>query len=125
MLLHVRKGPTSFTDIRTISRQAYPTFRAACEALGLLGDDREDAAQWALPFQLRQLFVTLLLFCDVTNPIKLFEEHASPMSEDIEHRLNLGPSKTSNSSLHSYVTSCLLIEHDKLLRDSGYCLSHF
>ena len=86
MLLHIRKGPTSFTDIRTISGQVYPTFCAACEALGLLGDDREwsnalkDAAQWALPFQLRQLFVTLLLFCDVTNPIKLFEEHASPMS---------------------------------------------
>ncbi|XP_052155488.1 uncharacterized protein LOC127773464 [Oryza glaberrima] len=58
MLLHIVKGPRSFAEIRTISGHEYPTFRAACEALGLLGDDQEwsnalkDAAQWALPSQL-------------------------------------------------------------------------
>ncbi len=51
MLLHIVKGPRSFAEIRTISGHEYPTFRAACEALGLLGDDQEwsnalkDAAQ--------------------------------------------------------------------------------
>jgi hypothetical protein len=71
------------------------------------------------------IFVTLLLFCDVTNPIKLFDEHASQMSEDITHRLNQRPSQSNTSSMDSYVRSSLLIELDKLLRDSGYCLSHF
>uniref|UniRef100_A0A453RTJ7 Uncharacterized protein n=2 Tax=Aegilops tauschii subsp. strangulata TaxID=200361 RepID=A0A453RTJ7_AEGTS len=41
MLLNICKGTTSFADIRTISGQEYPTFRSACEALGLLGDDQE------------------------------------------------------------------------------------
>lgn len=59
MLLHIVKGPKSFAEIRTVSGHEYPTFRAACEALGLLGDDQEwshalnDATQWALPHQLR------------------------------------------------------------------------
>jgi hypothetical protein len=131
MLLHIVKGPTSFSEIRTVSGKQYPSFRSAREALGLIGDDREwsnaleDAAQWALPFQLRQLFVTLLLFCNVANPTKLFEEHATKMSEDITRRLNRHPSELTNSAIDSYVTSSLLIELDKLLRDSGYCLSHF
>lgn len=45
MLLHIVKGPTSFSEIRTILGQEYPTFRSACEALGLLGDDQE----WSNP----------------------------------------------------------------------------
>ncbi|XP_015693662.1 uncharacterized protein LOC107303361 [Oryza brachyantha] len=130
MLLHIVKGPRSFAEIRTVSGREYPTFRAACEALGLLGDDQEwsnalkDAAQWALPFQLRQLFVTMLLFCEVTNPTRLFNEHASHMSEDIAYRVVRNTSQAS-SSTHPYVRSSLLIELDKLLRDAGYDLSHF
>nr|CAE76063.1 B1340F09.1 [Oryza sativa Japonica Group] len=80
MLLHIVRGPRSFAEIRTVSSVEYPTFRAACEALGLLGDDQEwsnaikDAAQWALPFQLRQLFVTMLLFCEKEKTSKKFAE---------------------------------------------------
>lgn len=74
MLLHIIKGAKSYSNLRTIGNHEYPTFQAACQALGLLADDQEwsyaisDAAHWALPYQLRELFVTLLLFCDVTNP---------------------------------------------------------
>jgi hypothetical protein len=130
MLLHIVKGPRSFAEIRTISGHEYPTFRAACEALGLLGDDQEwsnalkDAAQWALPSQLRQLFVTMLLFCEVTNPTRLFSEHESYMSEDISYRMPRNTSQAS-SSTNPYVRSVLLIELDKLLRDADYDLSHF
>jgi hypothetical protein len=69
MLLHIVRGATSFYEIRTIGVHEYSTFRLAYQSLGLLGDDQEwshtlnDAAQWATPYQLRQLFVTLLLFC--------------------------------------------------------------
>ncbi|EEC77077.1 hypothetical protein OsI_15476 [Oryza sativa Indica Group] len=53
------KVARSYSEIRTIEGQQYPTFQAACQAPGLLGDDREwlsaivDAAHWALPYQLR------------------------------------------------------------------------
>ena len=39
MLLHVVKGAQHYSDLRTIGGHRHPTFRAACEALGLLGDD--------------------------------------------------------------------------------------
>ncbi|GJY40370.1 DNA helicase [Tanacetum coccineum] len=41
MLLCHRKGCTEFIDVQTINDVFYPTCRAACEALGLLGDDKE------------------------------------------------------------------------------------
>jgi hypothetical protein len=93
VLLHIVKGPRSFSEIRNIAGTQYPTYRVACQALGLLGDDQEwsnainDASEWALPYQLRRLFVIILIFCEVTDPRKLYEDHASQMSEDIVHRL--------------------------------------
>jgi hypothetical protein len=130
LLLHIVKGAQSFTEIRTIGNKEYPTFRAACEALGLLGDDQEwshamtDAAQWATPSQLRQLFVTLLLFCEVANPRKLFDEHASSMSQDSAYRLGRNHLHRINTSTDIAV-SFVLFEVHKLLRDAGYSLSHF
>jgi hypothetical protein len=59
MLLHIVKGTKSFSKIRIVGEQEHPTFRVACQALGLLDDDQEwshaltDAAQWATPYQLR------------------------------------------------------------------------
>ncbi|GJW01097.1 DNA helicase [Tanacetum coccineum] len=41
MLLCHQKGCKSPDEVRTVSGQVLPTFRAACEALGLLGDDKE------------------------------------------------------------------------------------
>lgn len=130
MLLHIVKGARSYSEIRIVEGQRYPTFQAACQALGLLGDDREwssaivDAAHWALPYQLRELFVTLLLFCNVTNPLALFVEHFSIMGEDYVHRT--GHSMTGHStSFTQHVRSFVLTEIDKLLRNSGYNLAHF
>lgn len=131
MLLHIVKGATSFAQIKIVSGHLHPTFRAACEALGLLGDDQEwlnalnDAAQWAMPYQLRQLFVTILLLCEVTNHRKLLDEYASKMSEDAAHRLNRNPGQMSNLLADVYISSFLLNELDKLLKDARYCLSHF
>jgi hypothetical protein len=78
-----------------------------------------------MPFQLRQLFVTILLFCQIANPRKLFDEYAPKMSEDANYRLNRNQSRLNNPLADMYVSSYLLTELDKLLRDAGYCLSHF
>uniref|UniRef100_K3Y356 ATP-dependent DNA helicase n=1 Tax=Setaria italica TaxID=4555 RepID=K3Y356_SETIT len=41
MLLNVVKGATSYEDLSTIGGVLHPTFKDACQALGLLGDDNE------------------------------------------------------------------------------------
>ncbi len=41
MLLNYVKGTTCYEDLRTINNTLYPIFQEACEALRLLGDDRE------------------------------------------------------------------------------------
>jgi len=40
MLLHVVKGLTCFTDLKTINSEVHPKFKSACKALGLLEDDK-------------------------------------------------------------------------------------
>ena len=41
LLLTAVRGATSFEHLRTVAGTLYPTFQAACVALGLLEDDRE------------------------------------------------------------------------------------
>uniref|UniRef100_A0A0A9CVR0 ATP-dependent DNA helicase n=1 Tax=Arundo donax TaxID=35708 RepID=A0A0A9CVR0_ARUDO len=131
MLLHICKGAKSYSDIRTVEGQLYPTFQAACQALGLLGDDREwssamiDAAHWALAYLLRELFVTILLFCDVSSPLAFFEEHISIMGEDATYHATCGRSLLPASSLMRHVRSYVISEIDKLLTNAGYSLEHF
>ncbi|GJV10570.1 DNA helicase [Tanacetum coccineum] len=82
MLLCHQKGCQSFEDIRTVNNRLYSTFRSACEALGLLGEDKEwDTALMKACFsstssQLRNLFAQLLIFCEVTDPQKLWSNHS-------------------------------------------------
>ncbi|XP_020111449.1 uncharacterized protein LOC109726322 [Ananas comosus] len=93
ILLNVVKGARNYVDIRTIDGIEYPTYQSACHALGLLGDDREwdqalnEAANWASSDKLRQLFVTLLMFCQVADPTKLLETHWTMLMDDIGYKL--------------------------------------
>ncbi|GJW57275.1 hypothetical protein Tco_0104006 [Tanacetum coccineum] len=60
MLLYHQKGCHSFEDIQTVNKRLYSTFRAACEALGLLVDDKEwdtalmEACFSSTPYELRK-----------------------------------------------------------------------
>ena len=47
----------------------------------------EEAEQTHLPGQLRELFVTLLLFCNVGDPPQLFEDHHQFWWDDFALRL--------------------------------------
>lgn len=80
-LLHTVPGATCYEDLRTYGGGAdavlHPTFKAACHARGLTQDDgewracMEDAVVSAPPAQLRNLFATILLFNEVTDPLAL------------------------------------------------------
>jgi len=87
LLLH-RKGCTSFEDIRTINGVVYNTFRETVEAMHLLSSDAiwqntlTEAATYQMPYQLRQLFATICLYCNPKNPSELFEKNINELIED-------------------------------------------
>ncbi|GKA90027.1 hypothetical protein Tco_0811839 [Tanacetum coccineum] len=81
MLLNVVRGVQSFKELMTVNNRLYATFKETCFAYGLLNDDKEwthalsEASVWALGPQLWDIFVTMLLFYDVSRPLKLWEEN--------------------------------------------------
>ncbi|XP_023736845.1 uncharacterized protein LOC111884761 [Lactuca sativa] len=121
ILLCHQKGCISYDDIRTVHGITHSTFRAACEALGLTGDDREwlaaftEASSWATASEMQSLFCHLLLFCDVGSPFLLWESAKSKMGDDIHRELTL-ESPTPELNLHDdIVEQQILLEIQKLL----------
>ena len=92
MLLCHQKGCRSFEDLRKVNNVVFPTYRAACQAMGLLEDDKEwdtalqEAAISATASELRTLFAQIILYCDVADTIRLWERHWSLMADDIRIR---------------------------------------
>jgi hypothetical protein len=122
-LLTVVRGPTSFQDLRTYKGVVYPSFQDACKARGLLEDDGEwqlclsEASHTQSGARLRQLFATMLLFCELTSPEKLWEEFREHICNDLHIRIiNPTPKRTYDYSL-------FLI--NQILSDSGYSLLNF
>ncbi|GJT07435.1 DNA helicase [Tanacetum coccineum] len=94
MLLCHQKGCRDFKEVQTIGHVLYPTYRAACEAMGLLGDDREweialeEACVSVTSPELRSLFCHILLYCDVADPRKLWTMFWKEMCHDIPKRVS-------------------------------------
>jgi hypothetical protein len=80
MLLLIVKGAQSYEYLHTYNNITPPTFKEACNARGILSNDQEwynafdEAACWATSNQLRQLFVTMLLFCELGDEYKFFKK---------------------------------------------------
>ena len=78
-LLNLIQGSQSYDELKTFCGEIKESFKAACYARGLLDNNKEwqnaidEAYQWATPFQLRHLFVLLLIYCEVANPLRLWE----------------------------------------------------
>ena len=83
------KGKTGFEDLRTVDGKVCATFKEACTELGLLQDDNEwdqvlTEADYIKSSQaLRELFITIALYCEPTAPGKLFEDHWEKWADDI------------------------------------------
>jgi hypothetical protein len=90
MLLNYVKGATSYEHLQTVDGRVHDTFKDACIAMGLLTDDNEwdqaleEAGVWASGQQLRDMFASMLMFCEVTNPKQLWDAHWESLSDDIE-----------------------------------------
>lgn len=87
MLLSRVKGPRCYSNLRTVDGVTYNTFQEACGALGLHNDDNEwheaikENAETAMPYQLRSLFVHIIVNCQVADVYKLFLTNWRCMSE--------------------------------------------
>jgi len=89
MSLLIVKGATSYENLRFHNGTYHHTFKEACRSHGLLGDDQEwynafdESAAWATSAQLRSLFVTMILFCEVGDEKSFFEKVWRHLSDDI------------------------------------------
>jgi hypothetical protein len=82
------RGKTSWADLLTVDGVLQPSFKAVCGAHNLLRDDAEwhaalrDAELTRMGPQVRELFVTILLFSEPADNAALFDQHWDAMSDD-------------------------------------------
>jgi hypothetical protein len=132
LLLTVKAGPTSFEDLRTVDGELLPTFKAACQAMGLLEDDRE----WMLTFEeaaaiktgaaLRSLFVVALLHGSLAEPKALWEQFRAAICDDLPHRLSRlddWPETSSQRSAQQWDYGLWLLS--QMLQESHNTLTEF
>eukprot|EP00795_Rhopilema_esculentum_P011839 gene11839-2373_t len=131
LLLHCR-GPTSFEDLRTVDGELLETFKDAARALGLKDDDAEhrnclqEASIINMPYQMRQLFATLIIFHTPADIRTLFDQFKESMSEDyIRHDCHLHNDPTIPfQDRHMYLClwdiNTLLKVHGKSIADPEF-----
>ena len=94
ILLHHNhcKAKTSFEDLMSINGEQKDSYQDVCRELGLLQDDKEwdqvltEGAVTQMCPALRELFITILLFCSPGNPTELFENHFLEWADDIKRK---------------------------------------
>ena len=111
MLLHHDhcKGKKGFEDLRTIDGHTLETYQEVCRVLGLLQDDREwdealeEGSLTLMSASLRELYVTILMFCMPASPRDLFEKHHLQWAEDYEHNAKKRGSHLSDAQKRTMV----------------------
>ncbi|XP_071688036.1 uncharacterized protein [Rutidosis leptorrhynchoides] len=131
MLLNIVKGPQSFEDIRSVNGILHPTFKDACFAYGLINDDKEwteaidEATLWASGSQLRDFFVTILLFCNVSKPLKLWEQHWEALSDDILRKRRKLYNYPDLILTETQIKNYCLVEIEAILNKNGKSLADY
>jgi hypothetical protein len=94
LLLLYTPGACSFDDLKTVDGQICQTFMEATKRRGLLRDDTEyercmsEAVIFQMPQQLRTLFCVILLFCNPTRPVDLWNSSKPHMAEDFMQQVD-------------------------------------
>ena len=129
MLLNHVTGCTSFQCIRTLADGIVcESYKEAARSLGLLEDDKEldecstDATASAMPPQMRQLFVTILLFNVPTDPLVLWENHKVSLAEEFLHRAKLS---VPDVQLDEHILNSVLLDIEQRLEKHGKSLSDY
>ncbi|KAB2597059.1 hypothetical protein D8674_036555 [Pyrus ussuriensis x Pyrus communis] len=108
LLNHVR-GPTSFTNLRTVNGVLHPTFKQATE--------QREASTIQMPSALRRLFITILVYCAPIGVRGLWDEFCPFMMEDYVSMTNITPTLATNILLREL--NILLVQFNKSINDSG------
>lgn len=90
MLLMYVKAAESYEDVRTFEGIVYDTFKEACSARGLLGDDQEwikafdEAVRWGMGRQIHSLFVMMFIYCGIGDERGFFEKYWRAMGDAVQ-----------------------------------------
>nr|XP_048324704.1 uncharacterized protein LOC125421033 [Ziziphus jujuba var. spinosa] len=90
LLNHVR-GATSFDDLKCVNGVQCLSYRDATLLHGLLESDNsfelclEEASLYQMPYSLRRLFATLLVYCSPSNPRDLWIKYEKALSDDFKY----------------------------------------
>ncbi|KAB2637010.1 hypothetical protein D8674_027544 [Pyrus ussuriensis x Pyrus communis] len=120
ILNHVR-GPTSFTNLRTINGVLHPTFKQAAEQRGLLERDDSirqcllEASTIQMSLALRRLFVTILVYCAPIGVRGLWDEFCPFMMEDYVSMTNITLTLATNILLREL--NILLVQFNKSINE--------
>ena len=131
MPLHHVSGPKCYEDLQTFPDGTYCTsFKGTAMCMDLLATDNEwdesleEASALFLPYQIRSLFVTILVFGEPTNPEQLWEKYKDTMREDIMWK-TLKSGTVDKSKLDEYVGNSVLLLIEDDLMQLGSCLENF
>ncbi|KAL4120065.1 hypothetical protein QTP88_012805 [Uroleucon formosanum] len=129
--LHIVPSPTLFNQLKAVNGQYYLTFRSACLALGLLEDDKhwDDTMSEAVlaknSSQIQNLFAIVISFCQLFEPLNLWNEYKNDLSDDFKHKLQNEYSDLElNFTTHAQNEALIFIE-DQVLSCIGKPLSDF
>ncbi|PWZ30162.1 ATP-dependent DNA helicase PIF1 [Zea mays] len=121
VLLNHVTGTTSYVDLRTVDGVTLLTFCEAAERRGLLESDNTldecltERALFQMPSTLRRLFATILVYCEPSDVVVLWQKHLDSMSEDYQHR-NL---------CKTHVEQMVLIDIRNMLQSMGKDIKTF
>lgn len=88
ILLNHKIGPLPFDHLKINNVVTAPTFRKAAEMHGLLELDTSlkyclhEVSLYQISYSLRCIFATILVYCNPTNPRKLWKQFEESMSTD-------------------------------------------
>ncbi|KAI5408976.1 hypothetical protein KIW84_054703 [Lathyrus oleraceus] len=120
LLSHLR-GPTSWECLLTHNGSCFFTFKKEVEDWGLLESDNSirecmlEASNMRMPYALRRLFVTILIFCEPTDVRGLFNEFHPYMVEDYQ-MTNIVVGNNFEDMLLRELRDLLLL-HGKLIKN--------
>ncbi|KAI5390569.1 hypothetical protein KIW84_075757 [Lathyrus oleraceus] len=109
-------GPTSWEYLLTNNGMTFSTFKKSAEDRGFLETDHSirdclvEATSFRMPYALRRLSVTILIFCEPTDVRGLWNEFFTHMVEDY---------RTTNNVVESNLTNMLLKDLNELLNLHG------
>ncbi|CAN1217861.1 ATP-dependent DNA helicase pif1, partial [Linum perenne] len=130
-LLTKVRGALSFVHLRTVNGTVCRSFKVACQKLGLLANDDEwllvmnEVGQWGMCSLLRTLFVSMLMFCELANPIDLFNKTWELIAEDISYKYRRENRVYAVVADSEIVKNRLLQQLDHLLAAYTSSLAHF